>query len=163
VVDKKLTILPVTLDSLVRVSRSVNQVSLAIPGHDAENAQAFVVGHRQPSGAFSIFVYILLDESATPVVYVSNGPPVAQAQFASLEGEAMAFVESMGFMLDNLHFETHPVEEKRQLFTEFPFTQRQPNKIIAEPIDEIAGQIIEDGGELGASERHALCRLLAAF
>lgn len=135
------TTLPVTAAGICSVMSSFNQVSLAIPGHEPEQAQAWVVGHATPRGQYSVGVYILLRQSGTPVVYVSDEPPVPAEGYASLEADAVGFVESMGFMLDNLGYGGLPPERRAVLLSEFPFLQDRPK---AQPISAVDEELLEE-------------------
>lgn len=123
--DERLRGLPALKEQVVSLHQSLNQPHLAIPGRRAGNSVAFVVGLRGPSG-FAVFVYLYLLDSGECAVYVPSAGTVAAERFAAEEGEALGFVESMGFIMDNLNFRNRPVEEQDGMIRSFPVFQREP-------------------------------------
>ena len=66
--------------------------------------QGFLCGLRNPNGTFSIFVSLYLPKTGENVVYVSDRREVGMEEYRDVEVEGLHFLESMGFMLDNLNF-----------------------------------------------------------
>jgi hypothetical protein len=108
--------------------QSLNSPHLAIPGKQAGPAQAYILGLRG-SGGMAVFVYLYLAQAGDCAVYVSGKKPVQKApEFQSLESEAMAFVESMGFMMDNLNFRQLSKEGQAELLRSLPVFRKEPPK-----------------------------------
>lgn len=164
--------LPIEPQSIVFVASSFNQISLAVPGLDAEPAQAFIVGHKTPRGQFNVYVYILLTHTNTPVVYVRNGPPVAPTEYASIQSDAHAFCESMGFLLDDLGMEQATPERRQTLLESFVFLKDNPTAGIAvqdQMLDEVAAEELRPADLLvnleamSTEQKLAWARFLASF
>ncbi len=156
-IDERLRGLPALKDQVVVLYQSLNQPHLAIPNRKAGPAQAWVLGLRGPAG-FAVFVYLFMPQSGESAVYVPSSGTVPAEQFQGEEAEALGFVESMGFIMDNLNFRGRPVEEQDQMIRSMAVFQR-----------EAPGAQSADGTPAGkpASGQHShagqLGKLLAAF
>ncbi len=124
-IDERLRGLPAVKDQVVQLYQSLNAPHLAIPGRKAGPATAFVLGLRGPSG-FAVFVYLYLQQSGESAVYVPSNGTVPAEQFQGEELEALGFVESMGFMMDNLNFRGRPPDEQDAIIRTMPVFMRDP-------------------------------------
>ena len=123
--DERLKGLPASKEQVVSLHQSLNAPHLAIPGRKAGQAAAFVLGLRGPTG-FAVFVYLYLPDSGECAVYVPAGGAVPADKFQGEESTALGFVESMGFMMDNLNFRARPPEEQDTYLKVLPVFQREP-------------------------------------
>lgn len=126
-IDSRLRGIPATRDQVVALYQSINTPHLAIPGKQAGTAQAFIVGVRV-TGGFALFVYLYLAEVGDVAVYVSDQGRLTSEQFKDEEAEAIGFVESMGFMMDNANFRGLPVEQQDELIRTLPVFQKEPRR-----------------------------------
>ena len=124
-IDERLRGLPAVKDQVVQLYQSLNAPHLAIPGRKAGPAMAFVLGLRGPSG-FAVFVYLYMQESGESAVYVPSNGTVPAEQFQGEESEALGFVESMGFIMDNLNFRGRPPDEQETIIRTMPVFMREP-------------------------------------
>ena len=124
-IDERLKGLPAVKDQVVQLYQSLNAPHLAIPGRKAGPAMAFVLGLRGPSG-FAVFVYLYMQQSGESAVYVPSNGTVPAEQFQSEELEALGFVESMGFIMDNLNFRGRPPDEQETIIRTMPVFMREP-------------------------------------
>lgn len=124
-IDERLKGLPAVKEQVVQLYQSLNQPHLAVPGRKAGPASGYVLGLRGPSG-FAVFVYLHLPDSGECAVYVPSNGTVPAEQYQGEEGEALGFVESMGFIMDNLNFRGRPAGEQDSLLATLPVFQRQP-------------------------------------
>lgn len=108
-------------EQVVAVYESINAPNISIPELGTEPCQAYVVGIRLPSTAFTVAVYLHLQSTNRSCVYAPQPFEVAFEHYSTLEAQALQFVESMGFMLDNLHFRTLPPAQVDQLTRSLPF------------------------------------------
>lgn len=131
-IDQRLRGLPASREQVVSVHTSINQPHLAIPGKQAGPAQAFIVGLRGSAG-LAVFVYLYLAETADCAVYVPDRRNLSVEEFASEESDAQAFVESMGFIMDNLNFRTLSTPDQDQLLKTLPVFQKDP-RLAAPPV-----------------------------
>ncbi len=102
--DPSLTFVDVTRDQVVSIIESINHPHVGVPGYAPQVTSAYVVGRRNPSGNFAILIYLHLTETNEAVLYVHDLAEVGVAEFPDVEAEALTFVESMGFMVDNVNY-----------------------------------------------------------
>src|SRR5512146_429421 len=93
---------PVTREQVVSIIASLNKPHIAVPGKAAQEVQGYIVGVTNSAGTVTVFVYLHLTETRESVVYLdAERLRVAPAQYQEVEADAIGFVESMGFMLEN--------------------------------------------------------------
>src|SRR5258708_32076338 len=124
-IDERLKGLPALKEQVVALYESLNQPHLAIPGRAAGPAKAYILGLRGPSG-FAVFVYLYLPGSGECAVYMPSNRTATPEQYQSEEAEAQAFVESMGFMMDNVNFRARTPAEQDEIVRTWPPFQRAP-------------------------------------
>jgi type IV pilus assembly protein PilF len=159
-VDDRIKSLPVTRDQVVSLFQSINTPHLAVPGRKAGPAQCFVVTLRGPSG-HGVFVYLYLPESDEEAVYVSERRAVPPEQAPEEEGDAMAFAESMGFMMDNTNFPNYPPEEQDAYMGSLPVFQR--DRGLHPPRPQVRAQSKAAQPQPGKPQPAALGKLFGAF
>jgi hypothetical protein len=158
--DERIRGLPASRDHVASLQASLNAPHLAVPGKQAGGAQAFIVGLRGTQG-FGVFIYLYLADSQDCAVYVPQRRNVAAEEFQAQEGDALAFVESMGFMMDNLNFRARTPAEQDELLKTLPVFFRDPRMVPARagsatrPEPKSAGKPSPVNGALG--------RLLSSF
>jgi hypothetical protein len=102
--DPSIAYIPASREQVVALVESINQPQVSIPGKEPQSVQGFLCGLRNESGSFSIFVSLFLPRSGENVVYASDRREVGMEEYRDVEIEGLHFLESMGFMLDNLNF-----------------------------------------------------------
>lgn len=107
-------------DQIVTLVESINQPHVAVPGKQAQNAQAFVIGIRRPSGDFAVHVYLWLARTREAVVYSPEERVVPLAAYRDAELEALQFCESMGFMTEPVGFRNLSPEAQDALLARLP-------------------------------------------
>jgi len=112
----------------VSIIASLNRPHVGVPGKAAQEVQAYIVGVGNSAGTVTAFVYLYLTHTHEPVVYIDPEKlRVAPASYPDAEAEAMAFVESMGFMLENLNYGALAPEQQAELLKSLPcFSAEQP-------------------------------------
>lgn len=131
-IDENLRSISASRDQIVSLYQSINSPHLAIPGRQAGPAQAFIVGLRSSAG-FSLYVYLYLAEVPDCAIYVSSQRHFSSEEYGGQEDEAFAFVESMGFMVDNMNFRSLPPERQAELLSALPPFQTEPKAKGAKP------------------------------
>jgi hypothetical protein len=102
--DPGIRYIPASREQVVALVESINQPQVSIPGKEPQAVQGFLCGLRNQNGTFSIFVSLYLPKTGENVVYVSERREVGMEEYRDVEIEGLHFLESMGFMLDNLNF-----------------------------------------------------------
>jgi len=118
--EASITHLPVTRDQVVAVVESINQPQISVPGKPSQAVRAHLCGVRNPAGTFSIYVGLHLPKSGENVVYVAEKAQLTVEEYRAVEVEGLHFLESMGFMLDNLNFRNLSPEMQEQTFQRIP-------------------------------------------
>jgi hypothetical protein len=124
--DPRIRGIPAHREQVLSFFQSINQPHVVIPGKQAGPAQAYIVGLRSQAGLNSL-VYLYLAESNDCAVYTSNQRNVGPEQLSALESEALGFVESMGFMMDNMNFTDISQEDQEELMRTLPVFMRDPS------------------------------------
>jgi type IV pilus assembly protein PilF len=161
-IDERLKGLPALKEQVVALYESLNQPHLAIPGRAAGLAKAYILGLRGPSG-FAAFVYLYLPHSAECAVYMPSNRSATAEQYPNEEVEALGFVESMGFMMDNLNFRARTPAEQDQLVKTLPPFQRAPPGIPKGTPHGAKNPLQQQGGSSEAPSNAALGKLLGSF
>jgi len=159
-IDERLKGLPAVKEQVVQLYQSLNQPHLAVPGRSAGPATAYVLGLRGPSG-FAVFVYLYLSEAGECAVYVPTSGTVPADKYQSEEAEALGFVESMGFIMDNLNFRGRPPDEQETIIRSAPVFQREPPAPSAVPGVPMEGGARPPTGSKGGVVN--IGKLFAAF
>ncbi|HET6923377.1 MAG TPA: hypothetical protein VFI16_09535 [Anaeromyxobacteraceae bacterium] len=102
--DPSMPFVPVTREQVVALVESINQPQVSIPGKTSQAVQGYLCGLRNPNGTFSIVVSLFLPKTGENVVYLHDRRQVSLEEYREVEIEGLQFLESMGFMLDNLNY-----------------------------------------------------------
>jgi len=153
--DPSLTWIPAARDSVVAIVESINQPQVSIPGKASQQVFGHLVGVRNPNQTFSIYVALHLPKSGENVVYVHGRRQLTVEEYRDVEVEGLQFLESMGFMLDNLNFRNLAPDVQEKTLQRIPlFSQPRPAAEGAGP----AG-----AAKPAASDPARVARLLSSF
>lgn len=138
-------------ENIVTIIESINSPMVAAANKPLEPAKAFILGLRKPSGQFSIYIYLHLLQSKECLIYLHDPPEIPMESYHDTELEALQFVESMGFMVDNVNFRNLAPDQQAVLMEELPmftedlegFARRQT------AAREGGGSMDEEGADLG--------------
>jgi hypothetical protein len=124
-IDERIRGLPAKREQVVALFQSINAPHVVVPGKKAGPAQAFIVSIRGATG-FGVFIYLYLTEDSDCAVYATDKRTLSLEEYPRAEQGAMAFVESMGFMMDNLNYRGIPPERQEELIRTLPVFQKDP-------------------------------------
>jgi hypothetical protein len=151
--DPSIPFVPLIREQVVALVESINQPQVSIPGKAPQAVQGYLCGLRNPNGTFSIVVGLHLPKSGENVVYLHQRRQVTLEEYRQLEIEGLQFLESMGFMLDNLNFRNLALALQEATLKRVPlFSAPRPQAASAAPADS-----------RGGSEASRLARFLASF
>jgi hypothetical protein len=102
--DPAIQFLPAMREQVVAVVESINQPHVSLPGKPAQPVTGHLCGLRNGNGTFSIYVVLTVPRTGENVVYVHDRRQLDVEGYREVEIEGLQFLESMGFMLDNLNF-----------------------------------------------------------
>ncbi len=118
--DPSIRFVPATREQVVALVESINQPQISIPGKTSQAVQGYLCGLRNPNGTFSIVVALFLRKSGENAVYVHDHREVSLEEYRQVEIEGLQFLESMGFMLDNLNFRNLPPAQQEATLERVP-------------------------------------------
>ena len=121
--EESITHVPVTKEQVVAIVESINQPQVSIPGKASQQTSGWLVGIRNANGSFSIFVGLHLAKTGENVIYLHDDRHVAVERYRDLEVDGLHFLESMGFMLDNLNFRNLAPEVQEETMKRIPLFQ----------------------------------------
>jgi hypothetical protein len=168
-------------ERIIAIIESINAPNVALPDAGAEPTKAYLIGVLTPHGGASILCYLLQTQSNRPFCYLSTPTEVGLDSYAALEAESIQYVESMGFMLDNMNFRSRAPHDQAHLVETLPFFREQhPRPVASSPATPFPAsfstsfasspgtpQSTPSGGTRGPAasqtDRAALGRLLASF
>jgi hypothetical protein len=148
--EPSITWVPAAREQVVAVVESINQPQVSIPGKASQQVFGHLVGIRNGNATFSIYVALHLPKTGENVVYVHDRRQLTVEEYRDVEIEGLHFLESMGFMLDNVHFGKLAPEAQDQVLRRVPIFSR-PRPAAA------------SAGESRPSPRQAMARLLGGF
>jgi hypothetical protein len=129
--DERYRGLPATREQILALHISLNTPHVAIPGKQAGPAQAFVVGLRGGQGAAVVFVYLYLSEAEDCAVYLSGRRNTTADEYREDEGDALAFVESLGFMMDDANWRAAAQPQQEEWLKTLPVFFKDPKLVPA--------------------------------
>jgi hypothetical protein len=152
--EPSLTFVAAQREQVVAIVESINQPQVSIPGKASQQVFGHLVGLRNANGTFSIYVALHLPKSGENVVYVHDRRQVSVEDYRDVEVEGLQFLESMGFMLDNLNFRNLAADVQDQTLKRIPLFSPAPS-----PGQAGTG----GGGRASAQDPARVARLLASF
>ncbi len=142
---------PAVREQVVAIIESINQPQVSIPGKAPQQVFGHLVGIRNANNTFSIFAALFLPKSGENVVYVHDKRQLTVDEYRDVEVEGLQFLESMGFMLDNLNFRNLSADMQDRTMKRMPLFS-EPR---AAPAAAAPAPATQDPSRLG--------RLLASF
>lgn len=102
---------------LFKVLFSMNSHQVANPEMSLEDARSYVFFFRE-SGKFHVYVGLYFGDTDRRLFYTHSANPFPEAAMADREGDARAFAEDLGAMLDEIDFSRLSSEEKKNWLSE---------------------------------------------
>jgi hypothetical protein len=148
--EPSLTWIPALREQVVAIVESINQPQVSIPGKPSQQVFGHLVGIRNANGTLSIHVALHLPRTGENVIYLHDRRQLTIEEYREVELEGLQFLESMGFMLDNLNFRNLSPEVQDRTLKRIPlFSEPRAPAVAAAP------PATKDPSRLG--------RLLASF
>ena len=102
--EPSIQFVPATREQVVAIIEAINQPQVSIPGKEPQAVQGVLCSLRNPNGTFSIVVALHLPRTGENVVYLHEKRQLSAEEYREVQDAGLHFLESMGFMLDNLNF-----------------------------------------------------------
>jgi hypothetical protein len=126
--DPTITWVPALREQVVAVVESINQPQVSIPGKAPQQVSGHLVGIRNGNGSFSIYVALHLPKVGENVVYVHDQRQLGGDAYREIEVEGVQFLESMGFMLDDLNFRNLAAAAQDEILKRIPLLKQPQGK-----------------------------------
>jgi hypothetical protein len=151
--EPSIAFVPVIREQVISLVESINQPQISIPGKVSQAVQGYLCGLRNANGTFTIFVGLHLTKSGESVIYLHQKRQLTLEEYREVETEGLHFLESMGFMLDNLNFRNlAPEQQDSALKAVSVFCAPRPKAPAADSLEARSG-----------AETLRLVRFLASF
>jgi hypothetical protein len=144
---------PATRDQVVAIIEAINQPQVSIPGKAPQAVQGVLCSLRNASGTFSIVVALHLPRTGENVIYLHEKRQLAAEEYREVQDAGLHFLESMGFMLDNLNFRNMAPALQDETMKRLP--------LFSPPRPPAASVTTAEQG--AAAEAVRLARLLSSF
>jgi hypothetical protein len=95
---------PVGREQVVAIIEGINQPQVSIPGKAPQGVSGHLCALRNANGSYSIVVGLHLPKSGENVIYLHGKRQLSAEEYREVQDEGLHFLESMGFMLDNLNY-----------------------------------------------------------
>jgi hypothetical protein len=119
--DPGIQYIPATREQVVAIVESINQPAVSIPGRPVQTCAGQLCGIRNANGSFSIFVGLFVPATGENVIYASDRRQLTTVdEYRDVELEGLQFLESMGFMLDNLNYRNLPADAQEKTLRRIP-------------------------------------------
>lgn len=152
VVDPRIKQLPSQPEAIVAIYSSVNTPPLTLPGKPNQPVRATVVGISS-GRVFGVFIHLFLTKDLESLVYVDKERSTVLADaYKSLEDDGMAFVESLGFIMEPVNFKDMEKEEQAQTIAALPCFRQ-----------DFSGMVQGARKDVPDTPQLRLARLVAAF
>lgn len=153
--DATTQFVPATREQVVALVESINQPQVSIPGKPSQAVHGYLCGMRNANGTFSIVVSLFLPSTGENVVYTHDRRQVSLEEYRQVEIEGLQFLESMGFMLDNLNFRNLAPPQQEATLKRVP--------LFSPPGSRTAPAAVAQVVRSAASGAAPLARFLASF
>lgn len=158
-IDSERTTLPLSPDRVLALVASLNAPMVVAADMPVEPTRAYICAYRDNADQVGFSIYLHCVESNKGTFYRYDGGAVPRARFDDVMSEAMAFAESLGFMMDDLGWERLDGRRRDELVRETPMflepsarakvaagMEGSPNPVAELTVDEAA-----DAGVVGAT------------
>lgn len=120
--EPAITHVPATREQVVALVESINQPQVSIPGKAPQAVSGLLAGVRNANNTLSLYVALHLPRAGENVVYVHERRQLSTVEeYREVQAEGVHFLESMGFMLDNLNYANLAPAAQQELLARIPF------------------------------------------
>lgn len=159
-------------DQVIAITNSINHPLVVVPGRASQMAEAFVVALREVGDLVVVFVCLWLDLDREQVIYASA--PIEEDELDDVRQEALAFCESMGFIMEETSFSSLDRVSQEELLARLPpfraERERFSNSMVGGEVEEVTvleratpGPAPAEPAALCEDEARRLGRFLSRF
>jgi hypothetical protein len=114
--NPQLTFVQIAPDTISALYQSVNTATVVLSGQPPALASAVIVGHRIASRRYGVVLALHLSEARKHLIFTHQDGGLDPAGAREAAEEAIGFVESMGFMMENAGWkDLDPVAQRERL------------------------------------------------
>lgn len=135
-VDKTLKYIDHSDKKMLSILKSSNQPLIAAADRPAEPTESFICSYRNSKKKIETYIMLHLVKSGIRVFYASDKGEFSPDEFTDVEIDALEFLESMGFTMDNIGFQKLKDKEKDELFASLPIFKEPEEASIEAQNDE---------------------------
>jgi hypothetical protein len=117
-----LTQLSVSSEDILHLLTSLNRPMVALEEYPTDEADATICTVRRESDMVSTIVHLLLQQANTGVFFHFESDPYPEDLRGPVEEEALAFVEGLGFIMDDSHYGDLDPDGRKALLERAIFT-----------------------------------------
>lgn len=128
--DSSRTFIDVDPAHVAALYQSVNQTTVLVPGEASAMARAVVVGHRS-AGGFDVVIGLHLVDAGRHLVFRRSDPSTLDGEGArDAARDALAFVESMGFFMENVNWKQLEAADRGDLLAQLKVFAAPPGRVV---------------------------------
>jgi len=116
---KEMTRLDIPARRVLRLERSLSDIQVALPGFPAQEATAYLCAFSTAQG-IRVAVILHLHRSECLAFYLNGEGDLQKPAATRVYNQALAFAESMGFMMGDLDIHVMPGEDRQILWRSLP-------------------------------------------
>lgn len=115
---KEIDKLDISGDKILSLFTSMNDVQVALPGFPSQRSSAFLCAYAVTGGCEAMAILLLHDLRQLAFYRFKDVFPVEELDAVVQKG--VLFLESMGFMLNDMEFKSFGPEQRRQVWETLP-------------------------------------------
>ena len=119
-VDKDAKFIDPSSNKVLALLKSSNQPLIAAADRPAEPTEAYICAFQKKNKRMETYIMLQLMKSGIRVFYRSEREEFLPNEFSEVEADALEFLESMGFTMDNVGLQKMDDAKKREFFSSFP-------------------------------------------
>lgn len=152
---------PARAHALMNVLQSVSEEEVIFGSRAAGLARAYVYTYEDTPENYAVDVFFHFQQSGRGFRFKYERGHVQRFRLKFLEEQALDFVESLGFMMDNLQIQNMPTHQKNELLKTLPFLENE--KYVEK--QEASLDISNLGLQIGEQHdiKHKISKLLSSF
>ena len=135
------------------IIEAINQPQISIPGKEPQSVHGVLCSLRNANGSFSIVVALHAPRTGENVIYLHDKRQLTAEEYREVQDAGLHFLESMGFMLDNLNFRNMTPALQEETLKRLP--------LFSPPRAPTADVAVDEQG--AAAEAVRVARFLSSF
>ncbi len=139
-------------EQILALTQSMNAITVQVPGFPVAPAMGYVLAYTPEAGKAAVAIVLHYTDSGRMVAYVPEPKRFPLTELGGVTDEAVVFLESMGFILDDTKFGTLAPADQEALLTRVPLFHPAPPAAItaaapaktpaAHPKSEAVGRLL---------------------